>query len=787
MSVRRYVSGLIAVGALTACWCAPASAVATPPEVVSESFSDVGSASATVSAKIDPGGQPASFRVEYGPTTAYGSSTTGSSIGDGTEIVAVAAQLDGLQPATTYHIRFVATGESAETDGADVAFSTLPVGLLGLPDERGYEMVTPAENEDVQVYRNVGSGNTAGEESIQTARPMRAASDGDAVAYVGDPNREGNGSEGANGGNEYIATRGSSGDWRQLNIQPPGVHSPEYAWFSEDLSTAVLTSSEPLVSGLPEGYENLYVRSESHGITSPAFTVTPPNRTTPSSFGAASFNGSLRHPSLGNFFAGASSDGKRLFFEANDALTADAVDGGQRKNNLYESYEGTLRLVNVLPNGVSEPNAAFGAPPAEQQEGENASRAISSDGSRVFWTDIATGALYVRENGTSTTLISESAKYLTASTDGSRVIYTKNGDLYEDDLSTGVNTDIAPGGRVVGLVGASDNAEYVYFGAEGNLARGATEGTPNLYLYHAGTITHVATLGSENENYFGGLYGNGTFNNWRPAVGHRTADVTPDGNGLVFMANQSLTGYDNRSQEGSVVSEVYVYDANRGQLWCASCSPSGEPPASIDNGYLVTTGHHAYQVRSISSDGARVFFETSQPLVAQDVNGTTDVYEWERDGSGSCAQSEGCIYILSNGSGQGSSFLVDADESGSNVFFITEAQLVAQDRNATYDLYDARVGVTQPPSPSQCTGSGCQGVPEAPPIFATPPSVTFDGVGNFAAPGKATGQAKPKVKKKAKHKRRASNKRKHRKRRGKAARKADVKLGTAGKSGRGKR
>jgi len=33
-----------------------------------------------------------------------------------------------------------------------------------------------------------------------------------------------------------------------------------------------------------------------------------------------------------------------------------------------------------------------------------------------------------------------------------------------------------------------------------------------------------------------------------------------------------------------------------------------------------------------------------------------------------------------------------------------------------------------------CTGSGCQGVPGAPPIFSTPSSVTFNGIGNFPAP-----------------------------------------------------
>ena len=45
-----------------------------------------------------------------------------------------------------------------------------------------------------------------------------------------------------------------------------------------------------------------------------------------------------------------------------------------------------------------------------------------------------------------------------------------------------------------------------------------------------------------------------------------------------------------------------------------------------------------------------------------------------------------------------------------------------------------------------CTGTGCQGVPPAPPIFATPSSVTFNGVGNFEPSQKTTVKPKAKLK-----------------------------------------
>jgi Fibronectin type III domain len=791
MSVRCLLSRVgFAVGVSMAFWCVPALAVAAPLEVLSESFSDVGSTSATVSAKIVPGGQPTSFRVEYGPMVAYGSSTSSANVGGGTEAVGVTAQLDGLQAGVPYHFRVVATNGSGVVDGEDVTFSTLPTGLLGLPDNRGYEMVTPPDNEGVQVYQPGGAHleeTENSESSVPTEFPTRAAADGDAVAYVGDPDVAGNGSQGSGLGNEYMATREQGDGWKQSTLQPKGLLSPMYAWFSDDLSTSVLESREPLVPGVPSGYAYLYSRDDSNGSLHPLFTVAPPDREA-ASFGAASPLDSLNYDSLGWYYAGASSDNKHFFFEANDALTNNAIDGGELQNNLYESTNGVLQLVNALPDGSTQPNASVGAPPVQLEEGENVSHAISADGSRVFWTDINTGALYVREDGTSTTLVSEHATFLTASTDGSRVLYTKSGDLYEEDLSDRVTRDLAPGAQVLGLAGASEDVEYIYFVAEGNLAAGATPGQPNLYLYHGGSMTLVATLASGEKSYTHLL--GGPYDDWSRAPGHRTAEATPDGHALVFESTRSLTGYDNRNQEGSSVKQVYVYDAASGALSCASCSPSGERPGGTGEseayaGHLTTTERQTYQVRSISSDGDEVFFQTGQPLVAQDVNGTTDVYEWERDGSGSCALSAGCIYLLSNGSSQGESFFLDASETGSDVFIVTEAQLAPQDRNEIFDLYDARVDAEQPVSRPQCTGAGCQGVPESPPIFATPSSATFNGVGNFTAPVKAATKVKSKLKKKAKRK--AGNKHKRRKNHGKAAEKAEINQGTVGKSGRGRR
>jgi hypothetical protein len=506
------------------------------------------------------------------------------------------------------------------------------------------------------------------------------------------------------------------------------------------------------VAEVPGGYEILYTRDSADGSLRPFFTVTP--HRTPREFGATTPTGVYDERRLGFYYAGASSDFRRQFFEANDALAVGAVDGGKTKNNLYESVEGQLRLVNVLPNGSSQPNAWFGAPAVEEHEAENSARAISADGSRVFWTDMSTGSLYVRENGTSTVLVGENATFWTASVDGSRVFYAKGGDLYEDDLTTEATSDLTPGGQVLGLAGASEDASYVYFVAEAVLAPGATVGKPNLYLYHGGVIKLVATLGPV--DFEVGAFASGAFNDWRPALGHRTAEATPDGRGLVFMSTASLTGYNNNftnsfSNQLNPAFEVFVYDAVGGGLSCASCNPSDESPTHQFGGILPITLTSPYQLRLISDDGSRVVFESFEPLVAQDVNDNEDVYEWERDGTGSCRAGGGCIYLLSDGSGVRASFLIDASASGADVFMVTDARLVGQDQNELFDVYDAHIGAVTPPSPSQCTGSGCQGAPGAPPVFATPSSVTFSGVGNFPAPARAVAKKKPKAKVRHRH------------------------------------
>jgi hypothetical protein len=584
------------------------------------------------------------------------------------------------------------------------------------------------------------------------------------------------------------------------------IGSAYYQAFSPDLSVGVLESgsfevpSEPvLAAGAPgEGYAVLYSRSlagEDEGYQ-PLFTGKPANRT-PQEFetaGVESTYGASPNPLV---FAGGSVGFGRLLFEANGVFAGvGRWEGSVGENNLFESVGGVLSLVNVLPGGGAAGGASFGG-------GLDFSRVISEDGSRVFWTGDRSGCgsgLFVSEGvgsgGERTVQVDASqaggpgggGQYWTASRDGSKVFFTdkdsaglttdtgpgEGESLYVYEVPTGRLTDLTPGveGDVEGLLGEGErgSGQYtVYFVAKSDLASNtnvngltAVAGEDNLYALKEGSPPAFVTIlspedGNETNYQLAGAGGLGTIGDWVGDIGLRTAEVTPDGGSVVFMSNDQK--FDGHYEEagGFKLQEVYVYDSEAGgdgALFCASCARDGlkaeSNPAVRETshlgGFLPVSDSLVVQPGLVSGDGSRVVFDANEPLVSGDTNGEIDAYEWERDGSGVCGEAGGCVYLLSGGTAPTSSWLVGEDATGDNVFFVTRAQLSPEDTNEAYDVYDARVDGVQPVLPPACSGTGCQGIPGQAPTFATPSSVTFEGVGNFAPPSEATAPAKPKPK-----------------------------------------
>ena len=660
---------------------------------------------------------------------------------------------------------------------ATCLFVAASAGADELPDGRVYERVSSLAPYGAEVYVPDQPADENGNKFIATLTelPFQASANGERVVYVGAPTVGGNELEGELAGNQYLATRAPGGGWAQSDISPFEAPTGVYQAFSKDLTVGFLDALEPLsvlAPGFGEtltpeelalrgNYDVLYSTDIGSGEYSPFFTETPPFRSR-SSFDTA--NSLIYHAKIGGttsearrnralLFAGTSADSSHVLFMANDALTGasegrPAAEGGagatfENENNLYETADGHLRLVNILPDGATHANATFGAPLSGTKYrrfeglGVQLSHVISSDGARIFWTDQTTGHIYVRENGLTTTEISSAGTYQTASSNGSVVFYT-NGDLYAYEVENGHTTDLTPGVPVERVVGASEDGRYVYYVTEAG----------EFKLWHDGVTTSIAATQVER------------------------AEVTPDGRGVVLegeRVNSNL--YGNR--------RISVYDADTGTLYCASCSSIGT------GGFLpVNVAPSVNQTRWITSDGDRVFFMTESALVPQDTNANIDAYEWERSGVGSCPAggAEGCLYLLSGGTNRDRSFFLDSSESGDDVFVETRAKLVGADEDDLFDVYDVRVDGYVPPAPPACTGSGCQGLPGAPPIFATPSSVTFEGVGNFAATSQKTGPVAKKQKKPS-HKKKSRGKKKRSKIKG-SARKAGARKHSGAKGGR---
>ena len=771
--------------------------LSSKPSVSGETFSNVGATNATVSAQVETGGLETTFTVQYGTTSAYGSETAGVTVPVGA--TTASTELTGLAPDTEYHFRvLVANTDGSNTGAVDMVFNTLPAGTHELPDNRVYEMVSPVEdgNSDVAVPNN-GSTYTYKDEGIPTTFPFQVSPDGSKVTYavlaLG-------GANGTQSSDQYLAVRSPTGGWSQASIQPDARSGTEYQGFSSDLSAGILQSGNvaeilpPLTADAPgEGYDILYERETGESGYRALITNAVKLNRSPEGFGS---NYVLTGNKSGDpAFAGGSADFKDLLFEANDALlpgegalekelvgdVKGEIVKGHEANYLYDEVEGRLSLVDVSSEGKVVPNATFGALPfietAEARQSlvwnpPDFSHVISADGRFVYWTDVTSGIVYVRENGSSTVQVSDgTARYWTASSDGRYALYSEGegagSELYRFDAEPEAGHAqrealTGPNAGVLGVLGASEDSETVYFVATGVLAGENSdgvlpvEGQPNLYvLDHGAPPRFIATLSPGDGNGMAPVrafqYRSG---DWQPGFGLRTARVIGDGGSVVFMSDQSLSvvGYPH-GYPSNGLDEVYVYEAGNDRLYCASCGSSGETPVDPDEagrkevaGYLPVDWHDTYLPQWISEDGNRVFFDSKVPLVAQDTNGRQDVYEWEREGHGSCVHGDGstggCVFLLSGGMSEADSWFIGASPNGDDAFIVTRAQLVPEDMNDAFDLYDVRVDGAKPATPPVCSGSGCQGVPAPPPLFATPPSVTFGGVGNFVAPQVKTVESK---------------------------------------------
>jgi hypothetical protein len=92
------------------------------PTVVTGPPTATDGTAATITGTLNPNGQPATYRFNYGTTSAYGLTTANQPVPTGSADMQVSATLTGLTPGLTYHYRIVATGIAGTSVGLDQLF-----------------------------------------------------------------------------------------------------------------------------------------------------------------------------------------------------------------------------------------------------------------------------------------------------------------------------------------------------------------------------------------------------------------------------------------------------------------------------------------------------------------------------------------------------------------------------------------------------------------------------------------------------------------------------------------
>ncbi len=734
----------------------------------------------------------------------------GASIGAGEADVAGEETVQELEPASTYYYRVLAINSLGTAEGPQRTFTTQPPATaFALPDDRAWEMVTPPNKHGapVEALTREGGWILASEDGEKLTYLANGAVTEEAQGNRSPEMQQMLATRTPEGwSTQDIATPNT----KAQGVSPGAA--PEYQYFSPDLSEAIVepwgTGAEPpLAEGVTQ--KTAYIRDNVTGTYLPL--VTQADVAAGVEFAGhvhfVSATADLTHVILQSSMAltGAQS-GPGLYEWSEGALRfVSMLPGGSTP-----AHEPELGFYHAAANAISangtriiwtnkEEGAGNGhlymretsteetiqldeaqGPPEPLGKGSARFQSATADGSKVFFTD----KQRLTEDSTAEPGQENAGKADLYECE----IAEEKGKLHCNlkDLTVDPNAD--EHAAVQGfLLGTSEDGSSVYFVAQGVLpvinehgengnGEKALAGKDNLYELHFNgsewKTTFTATLSSEDKpEWEGNRIANSAF---------LTARVSPNGRYLAFMSSAAPTGYDNRDQSSAQHDEeVYLYDSTESSLRCVSCNPSGARPSGVLDtveagegvGLLVDrrevwVGHYLagnipgwtaqaltsalYQPRYLLNNG-RLFFNSPDHLVPQASNDKENVYEYEPSGLGSCeSPTGGCVSLLSSGSSGKESAFLEATPSGSDVFFLTVSQLLPQDTDTAFDIYDARVCtgnspcLTPPsPAPPGCSSeAGCRPAPMPQPAPIGPSGTANDsGAGSTVQP-----QAKQAVK-----------------------------------------
>jgi hypothetical protein len=644
-----------------------------PPSAVTTEPSDVSTTEAVLHASINAYGLPTTYHFEYGLTSDYGSRipvAIDGLAGAGVQERDFSRKIADLVPGTTYHYRVVAQNAAGDTVGSDATFTT----ASGSESGRAYEQVSPVDKSATIVKQIYG---------------LQARPDGEQIVYTTKGAFEDD-SETSPFVPRYIGIRGLE-QWSHRHLDPAqlspfgvvGNLNKTTMAVSADLSRSIVLSNASLAPGGIAGGSNLYLQENATGA----------RRLIAATANTRLFQRHTLGGNFGGFFLGGTADFETIYFESPVPLTEDAPTDDP---GIYRWSAGELSLISKDGAGNPIPNVS------SNEEYTHHPFTVSDDG-RVVYVRSATAGVY-------------------------RVVDGGNGLLISRSHRSG-DDPTAPVGSI--LEGGSADGRYMFLRTSTPLVDGATDGVLSLYRYDGQTDdmelvaerVNNAQLGQSDDGrtiYFEKDYPDSTgatVMSWRDGVVRQIADLGGDtvlpfqaqshnGRYLAFGSTAKLTQYDNRGGVCATLPyggcvEIYWYDYEADQLKCASCPALGAPAAGNATGGSPQALPGGYWPRAVLEDGT-LFLDTPEPLASRDVNGMSDVYEFD----GTRAR------LVSAGTGATPAYFGDASSDGRDVFFTSAEQLVSQDVDNLTDLYDARVGgglASQTPdlASAPCDGGRC--------------------------------------------------------------------------------
>jgi hypothetical protein len=657
---------------------------AGPPKIETGSvvFEHAKSTSVELRASIDPaGGEEPSYRFQYGTVSCAAQPASCTllapvSLDEGFSDQAVSAQLEGLASSTIYHFRVIAENHLGSTTSEEVTFTTqASVVQASLLDGRAWELVSPADKHGASIEPIEKEGGL-----------IQAAAEGRSITYistapVGEKGEEPLGYRGPEP-TQLISRRNgttwSTQDIETANAVPAQGLTLGGPWEYQFFAAAGLESAlvKPFAEGLPSPQteateKTVYLRNTQTCATEPEHCylplVSPADDTAKTAFGGAELK-----------FEGATPDLKHVVLNSKVGLTSGASPAGE---GLYEwsgekQPQAQLRLISVLPN-EQQAHGTVRVGSAKPEEARSGAVSVAGSHARIVWSystsesgckEFCDNELFMREltelengeteartlpvdepnSGLMTVKGTESKPlFQSANAQGSKVFFTdsqrltevavhgkaesqQNLYVFEPEKPAGqrvtdLSPDIVKGEQPEvqgGVLGTSENGEYVYFVANGVLAAGAEQGDCrpieeeevhqdlqtvagcNLYVAHDGSEgwgrpRFIARLSDEDRPDWGTLASEGLSGYNEIDISSR---VAPNGEWLAFMSDRSLTGYNNiDANSGHADEEVYLYHYGSG-LICASCNPSGAPPVGVfdttaagEGGGLVVDRHEAWE------------------------------------------------------------------------------------------------------------------------------------------------------------------------------------------------